>query len=161
MSLAVAGFRWPFGPPPPGSDVEASDDGKTFRKVVTVPRSTAEQNTVAFAPVRARFFRVSFPVAPRIDLNIDEFFPPAAPQKTHEIAELVLHTGARVNRFEEKAAFVPLAGLSGFATPPVGAARRPSQERRRDADRKDDRRMGVRLDAAARQVGRACAWAIR
>ena len=44
--------------------------------------------------------------------------------KTHEIAELVLHTGARVNRFEEKAAFVPLAGLTGFATPPVARRRR-------------------------------------
>lgn len=121
VSLAVAGFRWPFGPPPPGSDVEASDDGKTFRKVVTVPRSTAEQNTVAFAPVRARFFKVSFPVAPRINLNIDDFFPPAPVPKTHEIAELVLHTGARVNRFEEKAAFVPLDGLSSFPTPTVAA----------------------------------------
>ncbi len=121
MSVAVAGFRWPFGPPPPGPDVEASDDGKTFRKIVTVPRSTAEQNTVAFAPVRARVFKVTFPVAPRIELNIDDFFPAAPPPKTHEIAELVLHAGARVNRFEEKAGFVPLAGLSGFPTPTVSA----------------------------------------
>jgi len=46
VSLAVAGFRWPFGPPPPGSDVEASDDGKTFRKVATVPRSQTSTVTV-------------------------------------------------------------------------------------------------------------------
>ncbi len=37
----------------------------------------------------------------------------------HQIAELVLHTGARVTRFEEKAAFVPLVGLSEMATPVV------------------------------------------
>ena len=93
-------------------------------------------------------------------MNIDEFFPPAPPQKTHEIAELVLHTGARVNRFEEKAAFVPLAGLSGFATPPVGAA---------DALRKSD---VVTLTGKMTADGRltwtpppgkwiVCAWAIR
>ena len=33
----------------------------------------------------------------------------------HQIAELVLHTGARVNRFEEKAAFATLPGLSDRA----------------------------------------------
>src|SRR6202041_1195539 len=38
------------------------------------------------------------------------------------IAELVLHTGARVNRFEEKAAFATLPDLYAFPTPPVPAA---------------------------------------
>ena len=33
----------------------------------------------------------------------------------------MLHPGARVNRFEEKAAFVPDADLYGFATPEVAA----------------------------------------
>ncbi len=33
----------------------------------------------------------------------------------------MLHPGARVNRFEEKAAFVPEPDLYGFATPPVAA----------------------------------------
>ena len=28
------GSKWPFGPPPPGPDLEASDDGRTFRKIV-------------------------------------------------------------------------------------------------------------------------------
>ena len=36
-SLAIAGFKWPFGPPPPGPDLEASDDGQSFRKVVNIP----------------------------------------------------------------------------------------------------------------------------
>jgi hypothetical protein len=40
----------------------------------------------------------------------------------YEVAELVLHPGARVNRFEEKAAFVPELDLYGFATPPVAAS---------------------------------------
>jgi hypothetical protein len=122
VSLALAGFVFPFGPPPPGPDLEASDDGQSFRKIVNIPRSTAKQNTVSFAPVRARFFRVTFltlPPGPSGLGDIDIPLPP--PPKEHEIAELVLHTGARVNRFEEKAAFVPLAGLSDLPTPEVTA----------------------------------------
>ena len=41
------------------------------------------------------------------------------PPTEHLIAELVLHPGARVNRFEEKAAFNPVPDLYGFATPDV------------------------------------------
>src|SRR5437660_526780 len=48
--------------------------------------------------------------------------PPPPPQPTeHRIAELVLHTGARVNRFEEKAAFAILPDLPAFPTPPAPA----------------------------------------
>ena len=127
-SLSIAGFKWPFGPPPPGPDLEASDDGQSFRKVVNIPRNTSAQNTVSFSPVSARYFRVAFvtppPPPPR---EIDIPLPPPPPE--HQIAELVLHSGARVTRFEEKAAFVPLAGLSQMETPAVAAA---------DAVRKSD-----------------------
>jgi hypothetical protein len=47
-------------------------------------------------------------------------FPP--PPKDYQIAELVLHSGARVNRFEEKAAFNPLPDLYEFATANVTAS---------------------------------------
>ena len=120
VSLALAGFKWPFGPPPPGPDFEASDDGRTYRKTANIPRSTAEQNTVSFAPVRARFFRVVFPPPPPNDFGLGDLdFPLPPPAKEHQIAELVLHAGARVNRFEEKAAFAPLADLTPFPTPAV------------------------------------------
>ncbi len=112
VSLAIAGFKWPFGPPPPGPDLEASDDGQTFRKIANIPASTSVQNTVSFTPAQARFFRVAFvtpPPPPRGDIDLP--LPP--PPTEHPIAELVLHTGARVTRFEEKAAFVPLAGALG------------------------------------------------
>ena len=46
----------------------------------------------------------------------------APPPTDYEIAELVLHPGARVNRFEEKAAFVPVPDLYGFATPSYPAS---------------------------------------
>jgi hypothetical protein len=120
-SLALAGFKFPFGPPPAGPDLEASDDGQTFRKVANIPLSTSAQNTVSFDPVEARYFRVVFvtpPPPPRFDIDLPLPPPPAE----HQISELVLHAGARVTRFEEKAAFVPFAGLSDVATPAVAPA---------------------------------------
>ncbi len=77
-SIAHAGLKWPFGPPPPGTDLEASDDGRTFRKVATVPRSTAEQNTVSFEPVVARVFRLSFPASAPDRLPRERCAPAAA-----------------------------------------------------------------------------------
>ncbi len=91
----------------------------SFRTIAEVPRSVADQNTVAFEPVRARFFRLAFPATPpaRIEVAGIELAPPAPPGVL--VAELVLHTGARVNRFEEKAAFATLGVLSEVPTPTV------------------------------------------
>jgi hypothetical protein len=102
-----------------GRELEASDDGVTFRPVAQVDAGSVG-TTVAFAPVSARFFRVTFKTAA----------PPAtsgAPAGSSglppvQIAELVLHTGARVNRFQEKAAFVPRPDLYSLATLPVESA---------------------------------------
>ena len=44
------------------------------------------------------------------------------PPTDYEIAELGLHAGARVNRFEEKAAFTPVPDVYGFATPAVAGS---------------------------------------
>ena len=64
VTLAMGGAKPPWwAPRPPGSELQASDDGRSFRPIAQVPRSLAEQNTVAFEPVRARFFRVTFPAA--------------------------------------------------------------------------------------------------
>ena len=47
---------------------------------------------------------------------------PASRRPSYKVAELVLHPDPRVNRFEEKAAFVPEADLYQYATPPVDAS---------------------------------------
>ncbi|HTS70955.1 MAG TPA: glycosyl hydrolase [Terriglobia bacterium] len=111
----------------PEISLAASDDGQTFRPILTLPDGGAPQHTVSFAPVTARFFRVLFKRRPAPPL------PPWAegldasslgikigkPPTDYEIAELVLHPGARVNRFEEKAAFTPVSDLYELATPSV------------------------------------------
>ena len=111
---------------PPGGDsgkaLEASDDGVTFRIIAAVPKGGATEHTVSFAPVTAKFFRLTFktlPAGPNPFANMDTgeggvHFPP--PPKDYQIAELVLHSGARVNRFEEKAALNPMPDLYQFAT---------------------------------------------
>ena len=102
----------------PEKSLEASDDGQDFRAVVKLPDGGAPEHTVSFPPVTAKFFRVVFkrtppPPLPAWASGID----PASmgikigqPPTDYEIAELVLHPGARVNRFEDKAAFSSRAG---------------------------------------------------
>jgi hypothetical protein len=98
--------------------LEAGDDGRQFRTVAAIPAGGAAEHTIAFPPVTARFFRVTFTTPP----------PPAAGRggafgapAGYQIAELVLHAGPRVNRFEEKAAFAAVPDLYDFATPPAAA----------------------------------------
>jgi hypothetical protein len=112
----------------PDKALEASDDGENWRTIAKLAAGESPELTVSFPAVTAKYFRVTFlrtPPPPRpawaegIDPSSLGLNLPPAP-KNYEIAELVLHPGARVSHFEEKAAFVPEPDLYGFATPPVG-----------------------------------------
>jgi hypothetical protein len=115
---------------PPEKALEASDDGETFRKVAELTGGRAPEHTISFAPVTAKYFRVTFrrsapPPLPAWAVGLDpasQGIKPGSMPTDYEVAELVLHAGARVNRFEEKAAFVPQGDLYAFATPAVDAA---------------------------------------
>ncbi len=104
-------------PGPTGQELEASDDGEHFRSVAVIPGGA---RTIAFPPVTARFFRVTFLTQPQGGSSgaPGGATAPAAPAGT-QVAEMVLHTGAEVNRFQEKAGFSPASGLYGMATPAV------------------------------------------
>jgi hypothetical protein len=111
----------------PEKTIEASDDGQTFRKVASLPGGGAPEHTISFAPVKAKYFRVTFQPTPRPPVpgwaqgadpaafGVD----PSKPAKTYKVAELVLRSDARVNRFEEKAAFVAEPDLYRYLTPEV------------------------------------------
>jgi len=111
----------------PAISFEASDDGKTYHKVVALPEGGDPQYTVSFPEVKAKFFRVAFkrtppPPPPAWASGIDPAslgIKARTPPTDYEIAELVLHPGARVNRFEDKAAFTTQSDLYQFATPAV------------------------------------------
>jgi hypothetical protein len=49
-----------FGAAPSIADIEASDDGQTFRKLVDIPNDGGAEHTIAFPATTARFFRVAF-----------------------------------------------------------------------------------------------------
>ena len=105
--ITAGGGRGARGVATPAPELESSDDGVQFRSVVAIP---AGARTIAFPAVTAAFFRVSF----------------KAPAGT-QIAELVLHTGQRVNRFEDKAGFSAGTNIYAMATPampPQGSVRK-------------------------------------
>ena len=111
----------------PERALESSDDGVTFHEITKLQSGGAAENTIAFSPVTARFFRVTFkhippPPPPAWAAGFDPEsmgMPKQAPVTDYEIAELALVPGARVNHYEEKAAFVAVSDLYGFATPAV------------------------------------------
>jgi hypothetical protein len=105
-----------------------ANDGITYRTVLGIPSGGPGQKTLAFEPVTAKYFRFAF-LSPRPQqgqdmggiLGMFGIRAGAAPAGT-QIAELVLHTGARVNRFEEKAAFSAATDLAQAFTPAVVTA---------------------------------------
>ena len=114
-----------YGIATPKKTLEASDNGKTWRTVAQLPTGQSPETTVSFPAVTAKYFRVTFqrvppppPPAWAKGVNPRSFGLNAEPApKEYEIAELELHPGARVNQFEEKAAFVTAPDLYEYATP--------------------------------------------
>ncbi len=114
----------------PDKSLEASDDGTNFHQVAAIPNGESPEYTVDFPEVTAKYFRVVFrrtapPPLPEWAKNMAD--PKGLAERSHaptayQIAELRLSTGARVNRFEEKAAFVPVPDLYEFATSQAPAA---------------------------------------
>ena len=112
----------------PNKELEASDDGQTWRSVAKLNGPPSPEHTISFPPVTAKYFRVTFkrtppPKPPDWAAGIDasSFGIKLPPKPTeYDIAELELHAGPRVSHFEAKAAFVPVPDLYEFATPPVG-----------------------------------------
>ena len=106
-----------------GQALEASEDGQNYHLVAWIPKDGTREHTISFDPATAKFFRVTFKTLP--PPKPDDSDPESAdankptPPTEYSIAELVLHSGARVNRFEDKAAFTPLPDLYQFATPAV------------------------------------------
>jgi len=111
-----------FGAAESIADVEASDDGQTFRKLAAIPNDGGVEHTIAFPRESARVFRVTFTDKPPTgfsDLSFDVDnafgdFSAAKPDPNFEISELVLHPAARISRFEEKAGFANLQSFDSF-----------------------------------------------
>lgn len=109
-----------------GAELQASSDGKTFRRVAIAYDSgdfasamPPVEQTVTFDPVTARYFRLLvFPLdTSQLSKDVAALLPPIP--STHRITELVLHTAPRVNHFEEKAGYFLNSSLDAHPTPEV------------------------------------------
>lgn len=99
-----------FNGAPDNRTLRMSDDGTNFRDVAMIKGSTVPQNTIAFAPVTGRFFRIAFKtLAPPFNPFAAMFGGNAAPAKPEgvPIAEIIFHNTDRMDQFEEKAGFSP------------------------------------------------------
>jgi len=109
--------------------LQSSDDGITFSDVIPIQAGRSGQTTLTFAPVTAKYFRYSV-LTPQPSPNrpnaggmggFGNFRQPSGPTGT-QVAELVLNTGDRVNRFEDKAGFSAVAAVDLEALPTPDAA---------------------------------------
>uniref|UniRef100_E6QMR4 Alpha-L-rhamnosidase n=1 Tax=mine drainage metagenome TaxID=410659 RepID=E6QMR4_9ZZZZ len=101
----------------PDKRLESSNDGITFRLVADLNGSKFPEHTTSFPPATARFFRI---VIQRVPAPEDSEAARNPSGDDYEIEEVALHPGARVNRFEDKAAFTSAPDLYGYASPTVG-----------------------------------------
>ncbi|MBN2321372.1 MAG: discoidin domain-containing protein [Acidobacteria bacterium] len=117
--------RFGFGNSRETRALESSEDGRTFRRVSEIPAGGVAQNTVTFQPVAAKFFRVAITL-PASPAGVDPLgglfgIPQDQNQRPSgtQIAEIVLDTVPRINRFEEKAGFSVVTNVEKFLTPEI------------------------------------------
>jgi hypothetical protein len=111
----------------PVGRLAVSNDGNIFRTVATLPGAqlyrAGKVETISFPETSARYFRLEFTGAP---MKPAEVMAETAtlPDSSYTFSEIKLHTGARINRWEDKAGFYHLFNydpvLSG-AVPPSSA----------------------------------------
>ncbi|HEX3231603.1 MAG TPA: glycosyl hydrolase, partial [Pyrinomonadaceae bacterium] len=108
----------------PVGRILASDNGVDFRTLVTMPGAQLYRGglarTFAFPETSAKFYRIELtgaPLTPAIVMSQ----APSAPAKQYTLLEAVLHSGARVHRWEEKAGFSFLFEYESVPTPATPA----------------------------------------
>ena len=100
----------------PDKTLEASDDGQNFHEVAKLNGDDAPEHTLSFPAATAKYFRILFkrtppPPIPEWAQAMDpESFGIKIPPKPtdFDLAEMVLHPGARVNQFEIRRLSSPL-----------------------------------------------------
>ena len=101
--------------PKDGRKLEASDDGIKFRFICIIPPGAVLQQTIAIPVTTSKYFRVTVKnTPPPVNMGAAFGFGDMGELKDPggtAIAELVLHTAARIHMFEEKDAFAPVGDL--------------------------------------------------
>ncbi|MBN1571333.1 MAG: glycoside hydrolase [Acidobacteria bacterium] len=118
VTLIAPGRGVPFG------QIRISDDGRTFRAIVELPGAMQYRaggpKTYAFPETTARFVRlIMTAAAPNPDAVIYQTAP--KPARQYQIGEFIVHTGARVNRWQDKAGFNLIYAYEVVPTPSIPA----------------------------------------
>lgn len=82
--------------------LEASEDGKNWKRIAYLPAGENLQQTFSIPQTTARFFRVTIKNLPG---NRQERYPGTP------VSEIMLYTGSRVHHFEDKAGFAPAPAM--------------------------------------------------
>lgn len=107
--------------------VQASEDGKTYKTLFALPGAQHDiralpVRTFSFPAITAKFFRVVFIKGNGITTvggpdDFGGFGMPATAPTTFSISEAIFSSGARVNRWEDKANFAPMFAFESLRTP--------------------------------------------
>jgi hypothetical protein len=135
VALGMAQDNWAIPqsrkPAPPIGRIETSDDGAAWQAVAEMPGFNAEkisppQHTIALSGVKARYVRIVLAPPPaNADFRTAIFPPSAVDAKVHRVTEFRVEPEARIERFEEKAAWGTLPDYYADPTPDVGAGAIP------------------------------------
>lgn len=108
----------------PVGRVLAGEDGTAFKTLVTLPGTQlyrqGQVRTFAFPETAARFYRIEMtgsPLGPAATMSQ----APSEPARQYVLTKAVVHSGARVHRWEEKAGFSFLFEYESVPTPEVPA----------------------------------------
>ncbi|MFD2162523.1 glycosyl hydrolase [Paradesertivirga mongoliensis] len=113
--ITIAGKKGiPFG------SIMASNDGISFSTLTNIPGKTGYRGgrirTYDFAETKARYYKVEMTNAPARPGEIISQITTLA-DSVYDISEIQIHTGGRVNRWEDKAGFNFLFEYAGTETP--------------------------------------------
>lgn len=97
-------------------NLEMSNDGINFSKVITIPGGHVAQQTVSFPAVTAKYFRVT--IEPGQASGYAAYFGGGLSAGT-DISEIKLYSTTRINHFEDKAGFAANTELNNYPTPNV------------------------------------------
>ncbi|MFV8341020.1 glycosyl hydrolase [Flavobacterium sp. XS2P39] len=122
ITIVGGGDKGPFGLFGDKADtrsLEVSDDGIHFKKVTFIPAGGLVQQTITFPVTTAKYFRVTFKNPPPIFSFEAMLGSGAAPKPSPgtDVAEIVLHSSTKIDRFEEKAAFAAVTNIDLKGTP--------------------------------------------
>jgi hypothetical protein len=119
------------GAPGAAAVLDASDDGRSWRRVAAIPATRLPLHTVSFVPVKALSFRVTLSPAAPVPLPgiftnyapgaastalLAALAPPPVPLR-YRVHELILRARATVNEAEAKANFAVAPDYYSLATP--------------------------------------------